>query len=159
LDPINVNVERMLGVFRAGCRELGEIWALALEPSTLKALRGLVERCTTSEGPFHLDDELWTQIVYDFACAHNRRRLERGHLLRSLTPLYLARVASFVIETREMFAPEVEDRIEHLCQTFENLKPYLETRWRSGPVHAPPGDSVRQTAPGPQTADKLEVKL
>ncbi len=159
LDPIDVNVDRMLGVFRAGCRDLGEIWALALDPSTLKALRNLVERCSRDEGVFHLDDELWTQIVYDFACAHDRRRLERGHLLRSLTPLYLARVASFVLETREMFAPEVEDRIEHLCQTFENLKPYLETRWRSEPAAAPPDDSARQPAAGPQSTDRQEVKL
>jgi hypothetical protein len=59
---------------------------------------------------------------------------ERGHLLRSLTPLYLGRVASFVIETREMYAAQVEDRIERLCLTFENLKPYLLASWGEKPV-------------------------
>jgi hypothetical protein len=57
--------------------------------------------------------------------------MDRGHLLRSLTPLYLARVASFVTETREMFAAEVEDRIEKLCSNFERCKPYLLGRWQA----------------------------
>jgi hypothetical protein len=65
----------------------------------------------------------------DFACAHKRQRVARGHLLRSLTPLYLARVASFVIETRSMVSSEVEDRIEQLCQCFEDDKPYLKSHW------------------------------
>ena len=84
----------------------------------------------------------------------SHRRLERGHLLRSLTPLYLARVASFVIETREMFAGEVENRIEALCLAFENAKPYLEQ-----PLAAPrrgsgrrPGLRARRNSRQPETS-------
>ena len=55
-------------------------------------------------------------------------------MLRSLTPLYLARVASFVIETRDLIGPEVEERIEQLCLSFERLKPYLAKTW---PDHKP----------------------
>lgn len=79
---------------------------------------------------FHIEDSLWAQVIYDFACTHQRKPLERGHPLRSLTPLYLARVTSFVIETKEMFAAQVEDRIEQLCLTFENVRPYLAACWR-----------------------------
>jgi glycosyltransferase involved in cell wall biosynthesis len=157
LDPIEVNVERMLGKFRAGCSDLGEVWSLALAPATLTALRGLQCAATSDGKSFHLEDELWTRIIYDFAYAHHRRRLERGHLLRSLTPLYLAKVASFVIETREMFAGQVEDRIEGLCTAFENAKPYLETCWRSagGPVTG--GQAASHASTIPQTRDELEV--
>jgi glucosylglycerate synthase len=160
LDPIEVNVERMLGMFRAGCRDLGEIWSMALDPDTLAALRDLDERAAKDPGRFRLPDELWAQIVYDFACAHDRRRMDRGHLLRSLTPLYLARVASFVVETREMFAAEVEDRIESLCVTFENLKPYLQNRWHSEAAREPAtGETARHREAERQPARRLEVEL
>ncbi len=50
-------------------------------------------------------------------------------ILRSLTPLYLARVASFVRETETLVAAEVEEKIEQLCLTFEHLKPHLIAEW------------------------------
>jgi hypothetical protein len=64
--------------------------------------------------------------------------MARGHLLRSLTPLYLARVASFVIETRMLVAAEVEEKIESLCRTFEENKPYLAARWGAERVSSLP---------------------
>jgi len=128
LDPIEVNLERMLGAFRHGCQDLGEIWRLALEADTLAAILAL-SKATSNGAAFHLDDELWVRIIYEFACAYKRRPLERGLLLRSLTPLYLARVASFVIESRTMFAADVEKRIDKLCLRFEALKPYLKFLW------------------------------
>jgi glycosyltransferase involved in cell wall biosynthesis len=156
LDPIQVNVEKMLAKFRAGCSDLGEVWSRAMQPDTLAAVRGLRSVASSGRKPFHLDDELWTRVVYDFACSHHRRRLERGLLLRSLTPLYLARVASFVIETRDMFADQVEDRIEALCLAFEAAKPYLHSHW---PDPAP--QAVRGPAPPPAASrpvrDEQEV--
>lgn len=158
LDPIEVNLDRMIRAFCTGCRELGEIWCLALDSATMKRLQALT-RQAAAQDKFHLDDDLWVQIIYDFGCAYQRRRLHRGHLLRSLTPLYLARVASFVIETREMFAAEVETRIENLCLAFENLKPYLKERWHTGLERsAPLAGSVREQQPGPPSTDPLEVE-
>lgn len=137
LDPVEVNLERMLNAFRRGCEELSEIWALALQPETLGALQKLGHREARNPREFHLEDELWARVIYDFAAAHRRRPLERGHLLLSLTPLYLARVASFVIEVRELFPAQVEERIEGLCLRFEELKPYLISRWDQGPDAEP----------------------
>jgi hypothetical protein len=155
LDPIQVNVERLLERFRAGCSELGEIWSLALEPDTLAAVHAL--GCTASPATvksFHIDDELWTKIIYDFASVYNLKRLERGHLLRSLTPLYLAKVASFVIETDAIFASEVEGIIEGLCLAFENGKPHLNSRWRNGATDVSP---VSSHGKNPHARDEMEV--
>jgi glycosyltransferase involved in cell wall biosynthesis len=131
LDPVQVNLDRMLSSFRLSCQQLGEVWALALQPENLKAVLRLGRSLDESRKGFHLDDELWVQIVADFACAHSTRPLERGHLLRSLTPLYLARVASFVIETESLFSAQVEEKIESLCGCFEKLKPYLVSHWNN----------------------------
>jgi hypothetical protein len=128
LDPIEVNVERMLGLFQTACKELGEVWQLALAAETHTAVMELGSR--TEGAPFHLPDELWVRVVYDFAVAYKRGTVDRGHLLRSLTPLYLARVASFVLETRPLSSRQVEEKIEQLCLAFEQWKPYLIAAWK-----------------------------
>lgn len=132
LDPVPVDVARMVAKFRSGCAELGQIWEVALHPETLVGVRAVA---AGNAGAFHFPDELWVRAVYDFACAFKERRIERGHLLRSITPLYMGRVASFVIETERLGAAEVEDRIERLCRCYEQWKPYLISQWKGvGPV-------------------------
>ena len=127
LDAVPVDVPRMLHAFQRGCSELGEIWSQALCPDTLTDLLALGRQEATDR--FHLHDELWVRIILDFACAFRRDPLERGHLLQSLTPLYLGRVASFVLETEQLYSSQVEERIEQLCVCFESAKPYLISRW------------------------------
>jgi glycosyltransferase involved in cell wall biosynthesis len=132
LDPMEVKVDRMLNAFRNGCQELREIWSLALHPETLSKVLELGRDLPQGSTEFHLEDGLWVRLIYDFACAHKAQPLERGHLLRSLTPLYLGRVASLVLETQNFLGSEFEDRIEQLCVRFEQLKPYLISRWTDG---------------------------
>jgi glucosylglycerate synthase len=129
LDPIAVNVGRMIEAFRRGCSDLGEVWRVALAPDTLAALRKLA-----GEAKPRMSDDLWARIVLEFACAFRAGGLSGSQLLRSLTPLYLARVASFVGETEILGPTQVEDRIEQLCLTFERLKPYLIARWTGRPA-------------------------
>jgi hypothetical protein len=154
LDPVAVNTARMLETFRRGAADLAEIWAMALEPDTLAAVRKLAGQSISSAGSFHLEDELWARIVIELACAHHELPLERSHLLRSLTPLYLARVASFVIETKELDATQVEEKIEHLCLCFEQLKPPLISRWNEGRAD---GRVAGQEVEAPTAELNLEV--
>ncbi|MBI4909933.1 MAG: glycosyl transferase family 2 [Acidobacteria bacterium] len=140
LDPIHVNVHRMEDAFRRGCEELGEVWETVLEKKTLSAVRALAAGLGKNGNGLHLSDELWAEVVLEFACAYRRRSLARGMILRSLTPLYLARVASFVRDTENLVASQVEDKIEQLCLTFETFKPGLIARWNgnSGQSEASP---------------------
>jgi glucosylglycerate synthase len=132
LDPIHVDVERMLREFRRGFSELGEIWGICLRPETLSQVRSLASG-TRSKKTFHMDDTLWASIVLEFAWAYRANPLLRAQLVRSLTPLYLGRVASFVTETENLVSHEVEERIEQLCVTFETLKPYSISLWKGQP--------------------------
>jgi glucosylglycerate synthase len=128
LEPIQVNVERMLSIFRGGVRDLGEVWERALAPDTYRRVRALGDGDGTA---FRYPAELWVRTIYDFAAAYHGKVLNRDHLLRSLTPLYLARTASFVLETAEADAEEVERVLEELSLEFERAKPYLVARWDS----------------------------
>lgn len=158
LDPIFVNVERMLAAFRRGCEELGEVWSLALERATLAEVKRLGCRAAGDGRGFRLEDELWTRIVFDFACAARNRSVERGLLLRSMTPLYLGRVASFVLEVENMFAAQVEDRIEQLCVCFERLKPNLVARW-DAPGLEPPRPASPAVPPRARKEDSTVLEV
>lgn len=152
LDPINVNVDRMVQAFRRGCEDLGEIWETTLDKRTFAAVRSLGNNSAERGEAFHLDDELWAEVVLEFACAYRNHPIERGVILRSLTPLYLARVASFVRDTENLVAAEVEDKIEQLCLTFESLKPSLVSRWNGDPTQ---GDGSRV----PHEMDKTNLEV
>ncbi len=129
LDPINVNTERMLNSFRSACDQLTEIWSLVMHRDTLAEVLKLGGQLRRGAQSIRFEDELWVRIIMDYGVSHRDLPLERGSLLKSLPPLYLARVASFVDETREMTSEQVEERIERLCLCFERLKPYLIARW------------------------------
>lgn len=155
LDPIDVKLERMLNAFRQGADDLRELWALALTPETLKEVIA-ASKWTGDSAKFLFEDGLWVRLLYEFACAHRNRPLDRNHLLKSLTPLYLARVASFVNETIEMGAAEVEQRIETLCKEFESRKPELIELWpaQDNPETAPP---ARAPVAGKEQQERLEA--
>jgi glycosyltransferase involved in cell wall biosynthesis len=144
LDPVAVNVERMIESFRRGSHDLHEIWALALDAHTLEEIRVLAQEA--DEVAFHFPDELWSRLLIEMACAYRRRPLDRPHLLRSLTPLYLARVAGFVIETRGLVSPEVDEKIERSCLTLERLKPLLISHWEADTSPQPESKSRRGLA-------------
>ncbi|HXZ25969.1 MAG TPA: glycosyl transferase family 2 [Nitrospiria bacterium] len=125
LEPIAVNVDRMVGAFQLGVREFAPLWEGVLPAEDLVALKEMSRPAV----PLALPESVWVRIVYDFALAAHRQMMSREHLLKSLTPLYLGRVASFIRETQESGHHEVEEKIEQLCQAFERDKPYLIERW------------------------------
>lgn len=124
LEPVHVNVERMVEMFRLGLKELGEVWKAILSEESLKELVEAAENST-----FSIDDELWVRVIYDFALAWHKSVMNREHMLKSLTPLYLGKVASLVAELERSTAGEVEERLEALCLVFEKMKPYIIERW------------------------------
>jgi len=126
LEPVNVNVERMIERFNLGVDDLMEIWQEFLPQ---KATDFLIEARTVQTSEFRIPDELWVEILYNFALAAHRRVMNKEHLLKSLTPLYIGRTASFVLETRDSGADEVEEKIEHLCGVFEENKKILLDNW------------------------------
>ena len=102
--PETLDMNRMVETFRLGVRDLQEIWSLVLPPATLFELRK-VSRSAPEQ--VNMPDELWARIVYDFALAHRLRTINRDHLLRSMTPLYLAWVVSYARELETAGATNV----------------------------------------------------
>jgi hypothetical protein len=126
-DTGTVDVSRMVESFQLGIRDLPEVWGLVLPPSTLFELRKL-SRLPLEQ--FRMPDELWARIVYDFALAHRLRTINRDHLLKAMTPLYLGWVASYAHDLETAGPAALEQRLERLSFAYESSKPYLVSRWR-----------------------------
>jgi glycosyltransferase involved in cell wall biosynthesis len=122
-----VDTKPMIDAFRIGYENLQEIWSLVLPPATLLELRRMNRQ---AEHEFRFADELWARTIYDFAVAHRLRHIGRDHLLRALTPLYMAWIADFIRSVKDSDESQVESRIEQLCIAYELQKPYLISRWR-----------------------------
>jgi hypothetical protein len=122
-----VDVERLVNSFQLGVRDLQDIWGLVLPPASLLELRKLARLALDQ---FTMPDELWVRVVYDFALAHRLRTINRDHLIRSMTPLYLGWVASHAREVANADAATIEKRLDRLALVFETSKSYLVSRWR-----------------------------
>ena len=130
IDPLEapaVNPSNLLESFRLGYRELSGVWAEILPPATILEFRRLAAAPPES---FRMDDRLWARTIYDFALGHRLRVIARDHLLRSLTPLYLGWLTSFILAGRDEPKSAIEARLERTGQAFEDEKPYLISRWR-----------------------------
>ena len=127
LEPIRVDLERMIGMFRLGVKELESFYGSFLPKDVLESLVDLAAR--TEAGRFAYPDRLWVRTVMSFSLACHRKVASREHIIKSLTPLYLGKVASFVVETWDSSAEEVETRLEELCLAFERDKSYLIDAW------------------------------
>lgn len=127
LEHVPVNTGRMLEHFREGLVSLREIWLPVLGQSDCAELEKLG---ALSDREFRFPIGLWTRVIYGFAIAYHRKKLPAAHLIKALTPLYVGKTASFVMEAESMSDREAEMEIEKLCVEFENNKDYLVSSWK-----------------------------
>ncbi len=127
IEPMAVDVERMVGAFRQGLRDLASLWEDVLAPETFGEVLALDGG---DAARLRFPDELWARVIYDFALAHHYGVVHRDHLIRSLVPLYLGRTAAFVVATTTRDAAGTEATLESVAIAFERQKPYLVARWR-----------------------------
>ena len=126
LEPVRVNVERMLDIFRTGVRDLKPILLEILGPGDFGEIEII---CQHSDKDFRFPIGLWVRVIYDYALTYHRKKMSSEHLLKSLVPLYLGKTASFIMEVADMGHDGAEAEIEKLCREFEERKDYLINNW------------------------------
>lgn len=126
LEPVPVNIARMVHAFDQGVRDFASLYAAFLSDATRNELHGLLGQ---EPSTFAMPVEVWVHLVFEFALAHRQRRMPGDHLLKTLTPLYLGRTASWVNQAANFSAAEVEAELDALCGRFESMKPFLVERW------------------------------
>jgi glucosylglycerate synthase len=150
--PLEVNTRRLLEQFADARLTLAETWAAALDPHTLTSVMQLADEASTAvqthvradrprpveESGFAFPDELWARLIYDVCLAARDAAMPVDRLVASLIPIYFGRVASLVIETRELTTDQSEAFVERQARAFELAKPQFVARWHASEAqHAP----------------------
>jgi hypothetical protein len=123
----DAQLDRMVRTFKVGLKDLLPVWEQIMPEETLGQLYPLG---LLAAEDFRFPSPLWARVVSDFALASLDRRLPRDHLLRAMTPLYLGRVAAFLLEARESPPSRLPHVLDAIGRAFEEEKDFLRARWR-----------------------------
>jgi glycosyltransferase involved in cell wall biosynthesis len=126
-EEISVNHGKLIDNFEQARLTQAEVWAQMLAPEQLERVMGL--ELEGDPSGFHFSAELWIRCLYDSLVAFHRPDADRERLLAALTPLYFGRTAGFISDTLDMTTDQAERVIDDQARQFEELKPYLVTRW------------------------------
>jgi glucosylglycerate synthase len=126
-EPFSLDTGRMIRIFREGFEHFGVFWQNVISPENFAFLKELY---SSPDLDFRLPAGVWARIVYDFSATFHAWVRHRRQLVDTMSPLYYARVASFVMETQGMDRESAELVIDRQACEFEALKPYLLDRWR-----------------------------
>jgi glucosylglycerate synthase len=135
--PVEVSVPRLHWKFVEGYVEHRDRWTRVLSEASMEGIERAVAEASESEGTLALHTEAWTRILYDFLVAHRAEVMPARELLDSMIPLYYARTATFIDETRHASPTEAERRIQEGADLAVELKPYLRERWRDAGLPVP----------------------
>lgn len=127
-EPVEVNLDRLIYNYRLGFQQFGALWKELLSPGCFEVLRQL----SAAEGKnFIFPVECWAKTLYELAATFHQWPINRLELIDLMTPLYNARVASFINQTAEMGSPESEKVVEEQAEVFEREKDYLLKVWEA----------------------------
>jgi glycosyltransferase involved in cell wall biosynthesis len=127
-EEVTVNHAKLIDNLEQARLTQGEVWAEMLSAEQHERVMGLDTDGRPAD--FHFPAELWIRCLYDALVAFNRPGVDRERLLAALTPLYFGRTAGFISDTLDMTTDQAERVIDDQARQFEELKPYLVTRWR-----------------------------
>jgi len=126
-EEIKVNHAKLIDNFEQARLAQGDAWSQMLSAEQLERVMGL--EVDGDPSTFHFSSDLWIRCLYDTLVAFHLPGADHERLLAALTPLYFGRTAGFISDTLEMTTDQAERVIEDQARQFEELKPYLMTRW------------------------------
>jgi glycosyltransferase involved in cell wall biosynthesis len=125
-QAFTINVKKLIDDFKTGYNNYNELWKKIIAPDNWEIVADLYKK---DEKDFLLDTEYWAKILYDLSAGFHQWQGNRQLMVSLMTPLYFARVASFVNRTSEMSNEEAEQVVEEQAEIFEQTKGYLINRW------------------------------
>ncbi len=125
-EPVKVDVEAMIQHFKIGFQQFSSLWREIFCESCFAAIQ---EAAQAEAKAFFLPTGMWVRILYELAATFHSWKVNRNKLVDLMTPLYYARVASFVRESWEMSSEETDALVEKQALEFEEAKNYLIKVW------------------------------
>jgi hypothetical protein len=137
-EPVKVNLDLLIDLFKTGYQQLSPLWRDIFDEDSFKQIS---QTACMDAKDFHLPTEAWVKILYELAATYRTWTVNRNKLVDMMTPLYYARVASFVRQTWSMSSREAEDLVEEQALRFEEQKGYLVKIWDEKSSQAAKADS------------------
>jgi hypothetical protein len=125
-EPVSVDLDGIIQKFKTGYQQFASLW----KDLFCKECFDQIEKVSRlSSQDFYFPTEIWVQILYELAATFHAWTKNRYKLIELVTPLYYARVASFVRQTWDMSSAEAETVVEEQAKLFEDHKDYLLKLW------------------------------
>ena len=125
-EPVNIDIEGMIEHFKIGFQQFSSLWKDIFSKACFDEIENAVEM---DSNQFYLPTDAWAQILYELAATFHSWSVNRYKLIDLMTPLYYARVASFVRQSWDMTSQEAEELVEDQALKFEEHKDYLIKVW------------------------------
>lgn len=125
-EEVKVNLDNILQQFKVGYKQFSPLWKEIFCGDCFEEIQKIAR---LGKKRFHMPTRTWVQILYELAGTFHAWEHNRMRLVELVTPLYYARVASFVIQTMKMSSEEAEALVEEQAQEFEAEKDYLIQIW------------------------------
>jgi len=129
-EPVKASLDKLIEGYQSGFHLFKNTWKDLINPESFKELEHLAR--VRNPHNFLFPIEAWVRILYDFAAIFHHLPDHRRRLVDIMSPLYFARVASFVVSTEKMSTQESEALVERQAEAFEKNKDYLIERWDNG---------------------------
>ncbi len=127
-EAVSVDLDDLILKFKIGCQHFGSLGKEILSKDCVDEIERAISFSSFS---FFFRPEIRVRILYELAATFHSWVKNRYKLIELATPLYYARVASFIRQTAEMTSAEAEAVVEEQAQLFEDDKDYLIKAWES----------------------------
>jgi len=125
-EPVAVNHRALCQTFRGGYQQFGVLWERVFSPGVYQAIR---QAAAAPDDRLDFEIDVWVKLLYELAATFHRWKSHRYKLLELATPLYHARVASFINRTRDLDSTQAEQVVEEQAVAFEQSKALLLRYW------------------------------
>ncbi|MGB7296963.1 MAG: glycosyltransferase [Candidatus Aminicenantales bacterium] len=125
-EPIRVDLEGMIEKFKTGFQHFSSLWK---EIFCAECFAEIQKTSDLDVKDFRLPTSVWVRILYELAATFHAWKHNRFKIIEVVTPLYYARVASFVRETWEISTDAAETVVQEQALRFEEQKDYLIKVW------------------------------
>jgi len=125
-EPVKIDLEGMIQHFKIGFQQFSSLWKEIFSEASFSAIQAAAQQESKA---FYLPIDAWVRILYELAATFHSWTVNRNKLVDLVTPLYYARVASFVVQSWEMSSQEANALVEEQALEFEEHKDYLIKVW------------------------------
>lgn len=128
LEAVPVSLSKLRSEFLDGFNHFRPMYKEILGPENMARIENIHKKWESDqEEEFGAD--LWSRVLYDFACLYQLWQRNRRRLVDIITPLYFGRTNSYCKQVMNMTYDEAEAVVQDQAKVFAQNKPYLLQRF------------------------------